>query len=154
MFLATVAGSLTLSGCLSRRTDGPSTSPTSETETGVRHTADGITATFRVTDGHRPTDDSANATFNDKQVIVTGTMDPTGCNRPALKRVQYNTSTDSIHLRIGGTSPYDGTPTVECGNASYDYRCQLTVDAGQPTAVEVVHEYDGKSDRSFSLKRQ
>ncbi len=138
-------------------TSATTASPTTEkgdTQTAIRRTADGITATFRVVDGHTPTDDTASATFADETVTVTGTMDPSGCNRPTLTTVRYHVTDGVIHLDIGGKSPYEGTVTVECGNASYDYRCVLSVNRGAPEAVEVIHNYDGRDNRSFDLVRE
>lgn len=156
--LTTIAGSICLSGCVSQGSDTPSGSPAatsdrSDTRTPVRRTANGLTATFQVVDSHAPTDDTASATFDDGQVTVNGTMDPSGCNRPTLSTVNYNSADGVIHLLIGGESPYGSTETVECGNASFDYRSVLTADSGSPEAVEVVHNYEGKDDRSFNLER-
>lgn len=119
----------------------------------MRQTADGVTATFRVVDSHAPTDDIARATFDGETVTVTGTMDPSGCNRPTLTAVRYNAADGVIHLDIGGESPYGKTATVECGNASYDYRCTLSVSRGDPEAVEVIHNYEDRDNRSFNLVR-
>lgn len=156
-FLA-AAGCVGPTGCLSSVDDVPSeptTSPTKgrNTPTPVRRTADGIAATFQVLDGHRPTEDTASATFDDERVTVTGTVDPSGCNRPALKSVQFDAADDVVHLAVGVASPYGRTATIECGNASFDYRSVLSADSGRPTAVEVVHDYRGKDDRSFVLER-
>ncbi len=157
-FLATVTAGISLAGCLSGPGDptSESTPPTKtgETRTAMRRTADGVTATFRVIDGHAPTDDTASATFEGKTVTVTGTMDPSGCNRPVLTAVRYHAADGVIHLDIGGESPYGATATVECGNASYDYRCELSVTQGEPEAVEVVHTYDGRDNRSFNLVQE
>lgn len=157
IFLAVIASGASLSGCLSQTDEGPAgatpSSPTNGTATPVRQTADGITATFQVVDGHAPTDDTANASFEETQVTVTGTMDPSGCNRPILSSVRYNTVDSVIHLRIGGESPHGQTADVECGNASFDYRSVLSVDSGRPTAVEVVHDYEDKAVQSFTLER-
>ncbi|MEF8799610.1 MAG: hypothetical protein V5A56_01060 [Halolamina sp.] len=156
--LATISAGMSLSGCLSGPGDPapPSTTTTGngDTRTPMRKTADGITATFSVVDGHAPTDDTASATFEDERVTVTGTMDPSGCNRPVLTAVRYNSTDGVIHLDIGGKSPYGETATVECGNASYDYRCVLSVSQGEPEAVEVIHNYDGRDNRSFNLVRE
>ncbi len=155
--LAALVSGASLSGCVSGRGDQPTDSPASistkhKTATSVRRTADGIAATFRVVDSHAPTDDTASASFNGSEVLVQGTMDPSGCNRPTLDTIRYNAADGVIHLKIGGKSPYGETATVECGNASYDYRCRLTVDQSQPEAVEVVHDYAGKQIRSFLLE--
>jgi len=156
-FLVAVGAGVGLSGCLSRAggTDPPSTATTGkgDTRTPMRQTADGLTATFRVVDSHAPTDDAASATFEGGTVTVTGTMDPSGCNRPALAGLRYSTTDGVVHLAVGGESPYGESPTVECGNASYDYRCVLTASRGDPEAVEVVHDYEGKDDRSFTIVR-
>lgn len=155
--LTAIAGGTCLSGCLSQ---GPNTAPESttappngtETATPIRRTAEGITASFHVVDGHAPTEDTASATFDDEQVTVTGTMDPSGCNRPMLSAVRYNATDGVIHLRIGGESQYGTTATVECGNASFDYRSVLSTDRGRPTTVELVHIYQGKDNQSFNLE--
>jgi hypothetical protein len=156
-FLTVIASGASLSACLSRTDDGPAgattSPPTNETATPVRQTADGTAATFQVVDGHAPTDDTANAIFEETQVTVTGTMDPSGCNRPMLSAVRYNAADSVIHLRIGGESPYTQTEDVACGNASFDYRSVLSVDSGRPTAVEVVHDYEDKAVQSFTLER-
>lgn len=147
-----------LTGCLSRDRDPPSepTAPpttTGKTATPGRLTSDDIAATFQVLGGHTPTDDTASAVFDDEQVTVTGTMDPSGCNRPKLGAVSYNSTDGIIHLMIGGESPYGPTATVECGNASFDYRSVLTTEGDSPAAVEVVHNYQNKDNRSFNLER-
>lgn len=156
--LVAVGAGVGLSGCLSRAgdTDPPATTTTAkgDTPTPMRRTADGVTASFRVVDGHAPTDDTASATFDGETVTVTGTMDPSGCNRPTLAGLRYDADDGVVHLAVGGASPYGETATVECGNASYDYRCSLSVSRGAPEAVELRHSYDGKDDRSFTLVRE
>lgn len=153
--LVAVAGGVTLAGCVNGT--GGSTGSTTlsekpkDTQTAVRKTADDVMATFRVVDSHAPTDDTASATFNDETVTVTGTMDPSGCNRPTLTAVRYSAADGVVHLDVGGESPYDGTVTVECGNASYDYRCEVSVSRGDPEAVEVIHTYESRDNRSFNL---
>jgi hypothetical protein len=146
-----------LAGCLSGDGDGAGGESTTETEprTTVRATGDGVAANFRVVDGHEPTADAAGATFDGGTVTVTGTGDPTGCNRPTLSSVQYNSLGRVVVLTVGETSPYGETATVVCGNASYDYRCEVTVDADEdpPEAVDLLHHYDGKENRSFDLTR-
>jgi hypothetical protein len=157
--LAATATGICLSGCLSLAGDGPADtaeSPTrSETETEApgRHTANGVTATFRVVDGHEPTDDTASATFDDTAVTVAGTMDPAGCNRPVLSTLRYSATDGVAYLTVGAESPYESTRDVECGNASFDYRCELAVDDSRPEGVEVRHDYGRKEDRSFTLER-
>jgi hypothetical protein len=157
-FLTVIVSGASLSGCLSQTDEGPArattSSPTNGTATPVRQTADGITATFQVVDGHAPTDDTASASFEETHVTVTGTMDPSGCNRPMLSSVRYNAADSVIHLRIGGESPDGQTGDVECGNASFDYRSVLSVDSGRPTTVEVVHDYEDKTGQSFTLERE
>lgn len=156
-FIAAVtAGSL--AGCLSGEASPPSETSSSatkqtETATPVRRTADGLTASFRVVDGHEPIDDAATATFDGDTVTVTGTADPSGCNRPTLSAVRYDVANDVVHLAVGEKSRFGPTATVECGNASFDYRCVLAVDRGRPTTVEVVHDYRTNDDRSFTLER-
>lgn len=155
--LATISAGVSVPGCLSRIVDPAPQSRTTigkdATQTPMRRTVNGVTATFRVVDSHAPTDDIASATFGDETVTVTGTMDPSGCNRPTLTAVRYNATDGVIHLDIGGKSPYGETATVECGNASYDYRCSLSVNQGDPEAVEVIHNYEGRDTRSFNLVR-
>lgn len=169
--LMAVAGGVGLSGCLSSEPDSsagsgdrsktadPSTQPPtslskrSNTETPVRLSSDGVEATFRIVDSHRPTDDTASATFDQAEVTVTGTMDPSGCNRPTLTDVDYNATDQVLHLSIGEEAQFGETATVECGNASYDYRCTLVVDSGDPEAVELLHVYDQEENRSFDLSR-
>lgn len=161
LLAATIGLASGVAGCLSGDdgvgSDGDSTPRPSESETDapttVRATSDGVTATFRVVDGHTPTDDTASAAFDGGAVTVTGTADPTECNRPTLSNVRYNSRDRVVVLAIGESSPYGETATIECANASYDYRCELTVDADEdtPQAVDLVHHYDGKDDRSFAL---
>lgn len=156
--LAAVAGWVALAGCLSGN-GAPFAEPTTArtaadgTTTPMRRTADGLTATFRVVDGHQPTDDTARATFDDEQVMVTGTMDPSGCYRPTLGAVNYNATDSVANLRIATESRYGPTPTVECGNASFDYRCELVAEGRALAAVEVLHDYESKDNQSFLLNQ-
>lgn len=175
--VTTIAGSIALSGCLSEvgdtqdtnpsggsttasTTNEPSTAPpttlstSDETPTPVTYTTDQVAATFQVVDSHTPTEDTASATFDGTEVTVTGTMDPSNCNRPALTDVRYNTMDAVLHVSVGGEARFGETATVECGNASYDYRCTFTVDDGSPEAVELVYAYEGKDNRSFNLVRE
>lgn len=145
--LATTA--LAGSGCLVREPVESSNSPTTDSES-TTLTADSITADFRVDTGQEPTDDTASATRDDS-VVVTGTMDPTGCNRPALDTARYSETDAVIHLAIGVTDPYPDRE-VECGNASYRYTCQCVVDGGVPEAVEVLHNYSGRDTTSFNIR--
>lgn len=157
-FLAAISAGVSLAGCLSGPGDptvqSRSPTKTSDTPTAMRRTADGVTASFRILDGHAPTDDTASATFEAETVTVTGTMDPSGCNRPTLTAVRYHATDGVVQLDIGGESPYGETATVECGNASYNYRCELSVSQGELEAVEVVHNYDGRDNRSFTLVQE
>lgn len=175
--LTTIAGSIALSGCLSEPggsqdsdspggsttgtpTDEPSTAPPTSLSTNdpgqtpVTYTTDHVEATFQVVDSHTPTEDTASATFDGTEVTVTGTMDPSNCNRPALTDVRYNTNDAVLHVSVGGEARFGETATVECGNASYDYRSTLTVDSGSPEAVELIYAYEGKDNRSFNLVRE
>lgn len=156
--LVAVGGGLGLGGCLSRDDDAggrPATIRPLEDDSDVATaTGEGVTARFRVVGGHAPTDDAASATFDGQQMAVSGTMDPSDCNRPSLSSVRYERTAKTVHLRIGGESPYGTDATVECDNASYDFRCVLAVDRGQPAAVEVVYDYRGKADREFTLERE
>lgn len=124
-----------------------------EIATPIRYTTDSFSAVFQITDSRAPTDDTTSATFEGSEVTVTGIMDPSGCNRPVLDDVRYNANDGVFHVAIGGKSAYGETATVECGNASFDYRCTLTVKRDQPESVEVVHVYEGKDNQSFTLKR-
>lgn len=154
--LAAVVGGAALSGCLSQGYGSPpeTTDPATEgSGTPVRHTADGVEATFRVVDAHRPTADDASATFDDGRVTVTGTTNPSGCRRPTLGAVRYDVPDGVVHLQVGTESRYGPTATVVCDDASFDYRGVLTVERGQPAVVEVVHDYRGSDDRTFVLER-
>lgn len=156
--LAAIAGGVGLVGCLSGNRE-PFSEPTASrtaadgTTTPMRRTADGLTATFRIVDGHQPTDDTARATFDDERVTIAGTMDPSGCYRPTLGAVTYNPPDGVANLRIGTKSRYGPTPTVECGNASFDYRCELVAGGRPLEAVEVLHDYKSKDDQSFLLNQ-
>lgn len=143
-----------LSGCLAGRGEEPEdpTGSPKATDSPVRRTADGVAATFRVVDAHRPTDDAASATFDGRQVTVTGTMDPGGCREPALGSVRYGAADGVVHLTVATASRFGETATVECGNASYDYRVELVVDSGDPEAVELVHDYR-EDAREFTLEK-
>ncbi len=154
--LAALTSGVGLAGCLGQKSMGPSqqTEPpttTAETPTAVSHTAEGISSTFRILDSHAPTDDIATATFGDTGATVSGTMDPSGCRRPAFGSVRYNSTDGVANLMIETASRFGPTATVECGNASYDYRCILSTVEGQLTAIEVVHNYEGKENQSFNL---
>ncbi len=150
-----VAAAAGLPGCLAARSSTGSTSSSTASATASaapsRRTAEGLAATLRVVDGHAPTDDTATATFGADRVIVTGTMDPSGCDRPVLTGVGYDPDDGTVRMVVGGESPY-GTAEVECGNASFDYRCVLSVDRGRPAVVAVVHDYGGETER-FTLER-
>jgi hypothetical protein len=157
--LASTASAIALSGCLSSPADSsvtPKDPPTTgkQTSTAIRRTAAGVEATFRVVDGHRPTDDAVRATFEASRVVVTGTMDPRGCLRPTLSRVKYDDDTGRLGLVVGGKSPYGPTANVECGNASYDYRCVTSFDGRPPTRVDVIHDYHGDDERSFTVESE
>lgn len=167
-YVGAVAAVLGLSGCVSSPGSSPETSPpeTSETretretrattdkptESPVRRTAEGVDATFRVVDGHAPTDDTADATFEGGEVVVTGSMDPAGCRRPALSSVAYDRESGTVRLVVGSERRYE-TVTVECGNASYDYRCVVRVEDGTPTRAEVVHDRHDGEDSTFVTER-
>jgi hypothetical protein len=51
-----------------------------------------------------PTGDTASASFEQMHATVTGTMDPSGCNRPTLSSVGYILTDSVIHLTIDGDS--------------------------------------------------
>jgi hypothetical protein len=145
---ALAAGSITAVGCLSRESSAPDSSAKNGSES-TTLTADGVTATFSVDGGQQPTEDTASARLTD-DVIVTGTMDPTGCNYPDLERVDYNATDGVVHVQIGVVDRYPDREVV-CDNASYGYTCRCVVDDGTPETVEVVHAYAGREIRSFTL---
>lgn len=150
------ASVLGLSGCLGSPTDGSSTSrgpPSTEksSATPLTRTAEGVRATFRVVDGHRPTDDAVRATFESSRVVVTGTMDPKNCRRPTLSTVGLDSGV--LRLVVGGEPRYPDQ-NVECGNASYDYRCVASVDGEMPTRLDVVHDYHGDDQRTFTVENE
>ena len=175
-FVAATASAVGLAGCLApvagdpeQTTEPPAKPGATETRTGatgssaptkpgatetpVRMTAEGVAASFRVVDGHAPTDATAGATFDGARVVVTGTMDPAGCRRPALSSVRFDAASDTVHLVVGTAARYGETATVECGNASFDYRSVVTVADGTPTTVTVVHDHHDGDDRTFTLER-
>ncbi|WP_411966738.1 hypothetical protein [Haloferax sp. YSSS75] len=152
--LTAIAGVLGLSGCLGSPTDESSTSdepPSTETvsPTPLTRTADGVRATFRVLDGHKPTDDTVRATFEASRVVVTGTMDPKNCRRPTLSNLEFDG--DALRVVVGGEPRYPDED-VECGNASYDYRCVVSIDGEIPNRVDVVHDYHGDDAQTFTVK--
>lgn len=156
-FLVGLAGTAGLAGCVSGPDeDGgstPSLTGNGPTDTPERRTSGGVSARFRVTNGHAPTEDAASADFDGETVTVTGTMDPTGCNEPTLAAVGYRSTDAVVSVRVGTEPRFGPTATVDCDNASYDYRCTVTVEQEAPAAVEVVHDYEGTQDRSFTLDR-
>ena len=81
-------------------------------------------------------------------------MDPAGCRKPILRSVNSTASTQTIRLVVGTESPYGPTATVECGNASYDYRSIVSVENGTVTVVEVVHDHTERDDRTFILEKK
>jgi hypothetical protein len=137
--LAAMGACLGTGGCLSR--GGSTTTAGQSTEDGV---------TFEVVDSHAPTDDTAAVTFEGDRVVVTGTADPGGCREPTLGSVGADGGT--LRVVVGTVSPYGPDPTVECGNASFDYRCTVAVDT-TPDTVDVVHDYAERPDRTFSFDR-
>ncbi|WP_135305997.1 hypothetical protein [Haloarcula amylovorans] len=167
--LAAVTGGVTLAGCLSETdiSTEPSTTPSSadqtsasspakpqNTPTAIQQTAAGVTATFRVVDSHAPTEEDVNATFNGQHVTVTGSMDPARCNKPTLESVSYAVDAGRLTLVVGEYSPYGETATVECGNASYDFRCVVTVTEGQPHVIEVTYDTPESADHVFTVDRK
>ena len=141
-----------VAGCLGERSPAePATPASTSTTTPLTRTAEGVTATFRVVDGRAPVDDTAAATFEAERVIVTGTMDPSGCDRPIPTEVGFDPDDGAVRLVVGGNSPYE-TADVECGNASFDYRCVVSVDRGEPESVVVVHDSGDGSER-FVIER-
>jgi hypothetical protein len=165
-FLTGVAASVPLAGCLSGQsapggeaattTDATTTDSitTNEKPTAspAQVTDDGVTATFRVVDSGRPTEASVDATFDGRDVTVTGTMDPEGCNEPVLDSVSYDQEAATVELVVTTEDQYP-TLSVECGNASYDYRSVVTVDDGTPATVVVVHDHNERSDQRFTVER-
>ncbi len=93
------------------------------------------------------------ATFGTQQVTVTGSMDPAHCNEPALESVGYDADAGRVTLIVGEDSPYGETATVECGNASYDFRCVVTVDEGRPSVVAVTYDHPESDDQTFTVER-
>ena len=167
--LTAVAGGITLAGCvgdrgastelttISSHSDRLSSTPPKkpkDNSTAVQKTADGVTATFRVVDSHFPTEDTVDATFGEQQVTVTGSMDSENCNKPTLESVGYNADAGRITLIVGEYSPYGETATVECGNASYDFQCVVTVDEGQPSVVTVTYDHPERGDQLFTVERE
>jgi len=154
--LGATVGCLCCAGCLSNSGSVPSTGtdgpPTDEPTATASRTRTGVEASFEVVDGHQPTDPTAAARFEADRVIVTGTMDPGGCREPILGSVAYDRPAGRLRLVVDTESPYGPTATVECGNASYDYRCTVSVEDGTPAVVEVVHAHEGRDDRTFVLR--
>lgn len=155
-FLSATACCLGVAGCLSRTestpgggTADPQTATASAT---TREHSAGVTTAFRIVDGHRPTEASAAARFDAGRVVVTGTMDPAGCREPILDAVEWRRKAGRIRLVVGTASPYGPTASVECGNASYDYRCTVSVESGAPRVVEVVHAHANREDQTFVLR--
>jgi hypothetical protein len=113
-------------------------------------TANGVTATFSVGRGQNPVDDTASARLDDG-VIVTGRMDPTGCNRPTLERVDYSAVDGVLHLKLGVADRYPDREVV-CDNASYGYTCRCVVDESTPETVELIHAYADREAVEFTLE--
>ncbi|ESS09112.1 MAG: hypothetical protein A07HN63_01323 [uncultured archaeon A07HN63] len=145
---AGIAGGLAGAGCLGR--EQRETPPKlTEDDDPTTLTADGVTASFSVGGGQKPVDDTASAELDDG-VVVTGTMEPTGCNRPTLARVDYSAVDGVLSLKLGVADQYPDRE-VECGNASYGYTCRCVVDEGTPETVELVHAYAGREPVEFTL---
>lgn len=165
--LGAVAGSITLAGCVggsgtptepttstdSDRSPSASSEKLIDTQTAVRKTAEHVTATFRVVDGHSPTEDTVAATFGEQRVTVTGSMDPASCNKPTLTSVGYDVDAGRITLVVGEYSPHGETATVVCDNVSYDFRCSVTVDEGRASVVEVTYDHPESDDQTFTVER-
>lgn len=147
-FLAAVSSlGVSVTGCLSReQTEKP---PKLNEDDSTTLTADGVTATFSVGGGQKSVDDTASAQLDDG-VIVTGTMEPSGCNRPMLERVDYSVVDGVLHLKLGVEDRYPDRE-VECDNASYGYTCRSVVDEGTPNTVEIIHAYAGRDSIEFTL---
>ncbi|MFB6293616.1 MAG: hypothetical protein ABEH60_05085 [Halonotius sp.] len=148
-FLAAVSSlGVSSAGCLDReQTEKPPKLKNDDDPTTL--TADGVTATFSVGGGQTPVDDSASARLDDG-VVVTGTMEPTGCNRPTLAQVDYSAVDGVLNLKLGVADRYPNRE-VECGNASYGYTCRCVVDEGTPETVELIHAYAGREPVEFTL---
>ena len=145
---AGITGGLAGAGCLGReQTETPPKSTEDDDPTTL--TANGVTATFSVGGGQTPVDDSASARLDDG-VVVTGTMEPTGCNRPTLSGVDYSAVDGVLSLKLGVADQYPDRE-VECGNASYGYTCRCVVDEGTPETVELIHAYAGREPVEFAL---
>lgn len=158
-FLAATAGGVGLAGCLSPIVEDPSAptdSPTKSRSSGtpVRRTATGVEATFRIVAAHEPTEATAEASFDGTRVVVEGTMDPEGCREPTLAAVRYDASNGAVRLDVETESRYGPTATIECANASFDYRSVVSVETGTPTVVELVHDHHEREDRTFTLERR
>lgn len=155
--LTATASVLGLSGCLGSPTDDDSSTsrdpPSTEkaSPTPLTRTAEGVRATFRVLDSHKPTDDTVRATFEASRVVVTGTMDPKNCRRPTLSTLGLDGGV--LRLVVAGEPRYPDQ-NVECGNASYDYRCVVAVDGEMPARLDVVHDYHGDDARTFTVKNE
>lgn len=143
--LAAVGASLSVGGCLSR-TGAAGTTPTESV-------VDGLDASFDVVDSRAPTDDAATAAFEDDRVVVTGTIDPAGCREPVLASVHYDDAAATVRIVVGSEFPSGRSPTGECGNASYDYRCSIAVADRALAGADVVHDYHDREDRAFDLER-
>jgi hypothetical protein len=147
-FLAAVSSlGVTSTGCLGRgQTEKP---PKLKDDDPTTLTTDEVTATFSVGGGQEPVDDRASARLDDG-IIVTGTMEPTGCNRPTLARVDYSSVDGVLNLKLGGADRYPDREVV-CDNASYGYTCRCVVDEGTPETVELIHAYAGREPVEFTL---
>lgn len=160
--LGAVAG-LGVAGCLDGRGDGTDSERTGGTTSrtskpGSRHTVvtatgSGVRARFRIVDAGAPTDETASASFEDGRVVVTGSMDPGGCRRPTLDRVGSGDG-GTVELVVAEAWRFGPTATVECDNASFDYRCVVTVESGSPSTVAVVHDHRESDDRTFTVQRE
>ena len=149
LFLAAVSSlGVSVSGCLGQeQTEKP---PKLNDNDPMTLTANGVTATFSVGRGQNPVDDTASARLND-EVIITGTMDPTGCNRPTLERVDYSAVDGVLHLKLGVADRYPDREVV-CDNASYGYTCRCVVDESTPETVELIHAYADREPVEFTLE--
>lgn len=146
---------LATAGCLAAPPGGPAdTDAPEETTKGSRYTpiersADGVTATFEVTDVHAPTDEAVDATREGGDVVVTGTFSPYGCHHPVL--AEMGRDGEALDLTVRAEATYGATATVECGAGSYDYRVRLVVESGSIGSITVVHDRAERDDRTYTV---
>jgi hypothetical protein len=156
-----VTGAASVGGCMAPASV-PEDSPTqtrylspqrhTHSPTEVRRTADGVAATFRLTGGRTPSEESTEVQFDGQEVTVTGTIDPEGCNRPRFESVGYDPDTGRVELVVGEYLP-EGLEDAECGNGYFDFRSVVTVDDGEPRVVELTYDHPTVEDRTFTVEK-